>query len=95
MVGVVVTAEPLYIINSPDWRQQLTPARIPTLFMSLRDLERMVLHDAVDLAPALKRIANDPELSTIQFTTALSKVLPEPAALRNPLLADATERLAL
>jgi hypothetical protein len=94
-IGVIVTAEPLYQGNSTGMRQYLADASIPTLLISLRDLESLVAHDADEVAVALTQIATDPELSRWLFSSAISHVLSRTNPARGPLLVRALGRLGV
>lgn len=63
-VGLVVTAEPFYLGNSPNFRGYLPEPAIPTQFASVRDLEQLAGYDAATLESGLKVIVSDPDLST-------------------------------
>ncbi len=74
-VGLIVTAEPIYSGNSTGLRKHLAPTTMPTLIVSLRDLERLVAHEAATIFAALRRIASDPALSAWLLSSAMSEVL--------------------
>jgi hypothetical protein len=87
-VGLIVTAEPIYPGNSTQLRKHLAPSTMPTLIVSLRDIERLVAHDATAIFAALRRIATDPTLSTWLLSSAMVEVLPAEAG-PGPLLRQA------
>lgn len=41
IIGLVVTAEPFYVANSPEVREMLPKAQVPIITISLRDLETL------------------------------------------------------
>ncbi len=94
-IGLIVTAEPIYLGNAASTRQYLTEASMPTLVVSLRDLEDLVAHDAEEVAAALTRIATDPNLSSWLFSSALKHVLGETSASRGPLVVKALRQIGL
>jgi hypothetical protein len=53
LIGLVVTAEPLYVANSTEVREMLPKAEIPILTISLRDLEMLAVLSPEVLGDAL------------------------------------------
>ena len=74
-IGLIVTAEPIYMGNASALRSYLASAPFPILVVSLRDLERLVAYSGDQIFDALPAIANDPELSTWLLSSALAAVL--------------------
>jgi hypothetical protein len=90
LIGLVVTAEPFYGANSQFLRPDLPATSVPTLTLSLRNLEQLVSLDADTLIQAVIRIAGDEELSTWEFGSSLKVVLGEGTpSVRNKILDDA------
>lgn len=73
-VGIVVTAEPYYLANSPLMRSHLTGAPFPTLTASLRDLEFLVCLPPEEIERQILAIIQDPERSTWGLGHALKDV---------------------
>lgn len=92
-IGLIVTAEPIYVGNASIMRQYLSEANMPTLVVSLRELEDLVAHDAEEVAAALRRIATSPRLSTWLFSSALRHVFGDSSIGRGPLVVKALERI--
>ncbi len=88
-VGLIVTAEPIYAGNSPQLRPYLADAAMPTLVVSLRDLERLVAQPVDAALGALRQIAFDPEMSTWLLSTALTEVLNDSGSGPGSLIQDA------
>jgi hypothetical protein len=74
-VGVIVTAEPIYVANAKDVRDHMPEPAVPTLTMALRELESISTLEPDTLGSTLLRIASDGFLSTIEPFSALRKVL--------------------
>lgn len=88
-VGLIVTAEPIYAGNSSQLRPYLAEAAMPTLVVSLRDLERLVAQPAEATFAALGQIASHPEMSTWLLSSALTEVLKDSGNGPSPLIRDA------
>lgn len=88
-VGLVITAEPIYAGNSPQVRPYLVDAAMPTLVVSLRDLERLAAQPADAAFGALRQIASDPDMSAWLLSTALTEVLKDAGSGPGPLIRDA------
>lgn len=82
-VGIVVTAEPYYLANSGWMRDRLKPTPFPTLIASLRDIEHLCGLPLHQVEAQLVAIANDPERSTWNLSSALSG---HPEQGRSPVL---------
>jgi hypothetical protein len=76
MVGLIVTAEPFYVANSPEVRSMLPKTVIPILTISLRELEQLSVLPSEVLGAALHAII-DSEARTWMLHQALPKFLPE------------------
>ncbi|WP_139244506.1 hypothetical protein [Arthrobacter alpinus] len=76
LIGLVVTAEPLYVANSAEVREMLPKAQIPILTISLRDLETLAVLSPEMLGDALCSLV-DRESETYIVTLGLRDVLPE------------------
>lgn len=72
MIGLVVTAEPLYTVNSPEARSKLHNASIPTLVASIREVEQFPRLEGGALAQALRSITTDPEMSGWMLSRSLA-----------------------
>ncbi len=85
-IGVVVTAEPHYLSNSPWMRDLTISSPFPTLVASLREIEKLVTLSVEEVARQLTKITSDPSRSTWNLGNAL-----QDAAFprRNPLLEEA------
>lgn len=89
IIGVVVTAEPFYLANSTmaEYGQQ---SRIPSITMSLRELEHWVCLPPDVAVSKLLEVLQDPDLSTWSFSQALDQALGDlPDLPRNPILDEA------
>lgn len=87
-VGVIVTAEPHYLANSPWMRENLNRAPFPTIVASLRDVEHLCCLPLDGIEKQLVEIANDAERSTWNLGNALKDV---PEEARNTVLDAAWE----
>lgn len=90
IVGVIVTAEPFYLANS-RLAEYGKPSSIPSVVMSLRELEYWVTPPAEDAVDALLATLDDEERRTWAFGRAIGI---KPGALRNPILEEAWEQYA-
>ena len=76
LIGLVVTAEPLYVANSSEVRAMLPKTEIPTLTISLRDIETLAVLPPEVLGDALcSLVGRDTE--TYMLSLGLRNVLPE------------------
>lgn len=82
-IGVVVTAEPYYLANSPMVRALLPSTTIPVLTASLREIEHLVSLPAASIARQLLEIVHDSDRSTWMLGNALTDTT---GARRNPIL---------
>jgi hypothetical protein len=92
--GIVVTAEPHYMLNSPMFRSSLTDSGYPTVILSLSELEFAVsaalTGDPAGLFRALTDWGSD-GIDANAVARAHAAKLGEPNP-RNPLLQAAAER---
>jgi hypothetical protein len=86
LIGLTVTAEALYFANSRAWTADLPPTSIPTLTISLREVELLVANPIATLERLLTEIALDPELSTWMVSSAIGSVDATAYNKRNRLL---------
>lgn len=95
--GIIVTAEPHYLINSPLYRQGLPDPSVPTVVLTLGELENLVSF-------ALVRNPNDVLLSHTDWTTSspvnVTRLQNEwftqhQVKPQNPLLYEAWNRMPL
>ncbi|MET4096417.1 hypothetical protein [Arthrobacter sp. UYCu712] len=92
LVGLVVTAEPFYTANTPPVREVLPDPGIPTMTISLRELELLAALSPSEVGAGLEDIVANDELYTWPLALALPKVLPNLHEDRdNSLLSDAYE----
>jgi hypothetical protein len=92
MLGLIVTAEPLYNANFTEVRAYLPESKVPILTISLRDLEGLLTRPKESLGDALLQIATDPALSTWDVSGAIRKILGDiPDDRRNCLIDEAYE----
>ena len=82
-VGIIVTGEPYYLANSTWMRDRVAPSPIPTIVASLRDIEHLAGLPLHQVEAQLVAIANDPERSTWNLSTALKD---NPEQGRSPVL---------
>jgi len=82
-IGIIVTAEPYYLANSPMVRELLPHSETPILTASLRDLEHLVCLPSATVAEQLLSIVEDPERSTWMLRSALKGI---EAERRNAIL---------
>ena len=93
MLGLIVTAEPLYNASFEDVRAYLPEPNVPLLTVSLRDLEGLLTRPTDSLGDALLQIATDPALSTWDVSSAIRTLLGDlPGDRRNRLIDEAYER---
>ena len=91
LIGLVVTAEPLYVANSSEVREMLPKTEIPTLTISLRDIENLAVLPPEILGDALCSLVQR-ETGTYILSLGLADVLPEGYEVpENELLARAFE----
>lgn len=81
IVGLAVTCEPIYLGNS-NLNEYGIRSTIPSLSLSLRELEQWVCFPASDVVGKLLEILNDPERRTWLFGVALGELPDTP----NPIL---------
>ncbi len=86
-IGIIVTSEPHYMVNSPWMRERIVQPQFPTLVASLRDLEHLMSLPPHTLGERLLAIVSDPDRSTWSLGNALG---PRVDA-RNPILDAAWE----
>lgn len=91
VIGIIVTFDSWYQLNSSLAREFLTDPNLPTLGMSLRELELLTPHSASDVSKKLQKILEDTELQTWSLGLALGGEL---ESTTNPLLEKAVEKLA-
>lgn len=95
-VGVIVTAEPMYVANAREVREYMPEPVVPTITMALRELESVSTLDPDMLGRALLQIASDPMLSAIEPFSALKAVLGDYRLDRpNALIDEAFKRHVL
>lgn len=91
LVGLIVTAEPFYVANSPDVRALLPDPVIPIMTISLRDLEVLAVLPPDLLGEALTSIVTR-DGETYMLPVVLPKVLPTGYDIpENQMLAQAFE----
>jgi len=76
--GIIVTLEPYHLVQSPLIEGMLPPVATPTTVASIHDLEHMVAltTGGVAFAEQLRRIQDDPELSTWSALAAVRHAWP-------------------
>ncbi len=84
IIGLAVTCEPFYLANS-TFDEYGTASTIPSMVLSLRELEHWVCQPASEAVDALLEILQDPERRTYSFGIAPG-ALP---SVHNPILAEA------
>lgn len=92
VIGLVVTAEPIYLANTPWVRKNLPKTAVPIIVISHRELERVVMVDGRTLGDALLKVANDEEKKTWGVMQSLSSILPQE---ENPVLREAANELPI
>jgi hypothetical protein len=92
LVGVIVTAEPVYMMNAEEVRAEVDDPGIPTIGMSLRDLEDLATWSAQDIGSIVSRIAADPILSRYDFHNAIQQADPGRVSVRNTLVDGAFQK---
>lgn len=95
--GVVITAEPHHLINSPIYRKGLEDPTVPTIVLSLDELEHAVAFTLVaDPSHVLTELTDWHETSPVNVTDSFIKWNRERGARavpRNPILDAAWNRL--
>ena len=86
-IGIIVTSEPHYLVNSPWMRERILQPEFPTLVASLRDLEHVMSLPPETIEERLLDIVSDPDRSTWSLDTALGANV----GARNPILDAAWE----
>ena len=81
-IGIIVTSEPHYLVNSSSMRERIDQPKFPTLVASLRDLEHLMSLPLETIEEQLLAIVSDPDRSTWSLGNALSP----PVDVRNPIL---------
>jgi hypothetical protein len=92
--GIVVTAEPHYMLNSPDYRRQIFDPGFPTVILSLSELEHAIgAGHAGNPAALFKALttAGSRGINVAEVISAHERTLGISVA-RNPLLDAAYER---
>jgi hypothetical protein len=93
LVGLIATAEPIYLPNALEVRQHMPTPDVPTVTISLRDLEHSATLDASTFGSTMLRIASDPELSTLDAFASIGQVLGKSKQnRRNDLIDESFER---
>jgi hypothetical protein len=91
ILGMVVTLEPYFLVNSPLIRELLPDPSMPTLVVSARELEQLVaIGSSRSVEGLLRGIYSDPERSTWDLAQAIGDT--DPSA-RNPILDEAWKHL--
>ena len=75
MVGLIVTAEPLYNGNFAEVRKLIPEPKIPILSLPIRDLESLATLSPEVLGETLLKIANDPDLSQWDVFSSVRELL--------------------
>lgn len=81
-IGIIVTSEPHYLVNSPWMRERIVQPEFPTLVASLRDLEHMMSLPPETIEERLMEIVSDPDRSTWSLDAAIGANV----GARNPIL---------
>ncbi|QHT54642.1 hypothetical protein GXP71_00015 [Cellulomonas sp. H30R-01] len=89
--GLVVTSEVFYLANDPAITSRMTATAIPTMCVSLRDLELWLSISADELMPELAKVFDDPE----KHAVTLEMALPSEKVRNNAILQEAWDRLPL
>lgn len=89
--GLVVTSETFYLANDPTITDQMTATEIPTLCVSLRDLELWLSMAPEHAMPELMNVFADPE----KHSGTLEMALPGAKVGRNQVLDNAWRKLPL
>jgi len=95
LVGLVVTAEPLYSANSPTVRSLLHSPSIPTLVASMREVEKLPRLEENALAHALLQISGDGEMSGWMLSTSLNRFEPDTGPGPQAIMDDAWSQTSL
>lgn len=90
LIGLVVTAEPTYLANTDDVRNNLPEAKIPIITLCLRELESITPLSAEVLGESLLKISRDPYLMTLDLHNSMKELRGgKHVELRNALVDDA------
>lgn len=88
IIGLVVTAEPIYNANFAEVRRLLPDPALPILALSLRDLEGIVTLPASILGETLLKVTRDSTLSTWDIFGSVRHLIGEASEGRQNTLID-------
>jgi hypothetical protein len=93
--GLVVTAEPHYLINSPIYREGMSDPTVPTTVMCLGELENMAAFCVVrDPGEVVIKLTDGTPDGPANVTTVMNEWYRQYASPpRNPILDDAWKRM--
>ncbi|MFD7011183.1 nuclease-related domain-containing protein [Rhodococcus jostii] len=91
IIGLIVTAEPFYGANDPEFTRHMRDAKVPIQVASVSDLEEFLCLPDARIAPKLLEVVQDDEM----FAWTLSSTLAGEELGRNSVLDDAWDRLNL
>lgn len=94
LIGLVVTAEPCYLANTPEIRKALPKTELPVLTISLREIEHLAPLPAESIGEALVAITQDQRLYEYDLHSSLGEGLGgvDITKVRNKLTDDAYVR---
>lgn len=93
-IGLIVTAEPIYCANDSEFHVNLTDPGIPTLSISLDDLENLARLGATRFVEVLSKVVDGPAKEAWLVRDALRELFPEHGAQQNHLLNEAYKRFS-
>lgn len=95
LIGLVVTAEPLYNANDPSILDSIKKPKIPVLTLSLRDIENLATLEPTEVGKSLMAITQDTTSYSWNISESIRQVLNLPAFPTNSLMSDTFDRIFL
>jgi hypothetical protein len=95
LIGLIVTAEPLYTANDPIILSKLRKPGIPVLTVSLKDIENLSTLEPEDLGRALKTVAEDEDSFSWNVSSSVLNALELSEFPPNRLILDTFEKVFL
>jgi hypothetical protein len=96
MLGVIITAEPIYCANDPEFYDQLPNTGIPTIAVSLKELEILCQLGSKRMLDVLVQIVDHPEFITWSVENAIREIVDgSELTHNNGLVEDAFDKFVM